>query len=139
MAGNAVNRAALKRPVILPGQVWTGVNASLGRVIRVTGLDDGRVSFEVIEGSKTTRPITRHTLLTCYRLTRDPRNSPVAVNGEDLTVAEAQVIAAFQRLADRWPATLKVVTVNGQLRVLHAGSPVRDSSVLEVIRGVRAE
>jgi hypothetical protein len=119
--------------------VWTGINALLGRVIRVTGVKDGRVSFEVIAGSQTVRPIAQHTLLNCYRLSRDPRNQPVAVNGEELTVAEGQAISAFQRLADRWPGTLKLVTVNGELRVLHAGSPVRESSVLEVIRGMAAE
>lgn len=133
-------RKVPRRPEILPGQVWTGRGASLGRMIRVTGIRDGMVSYEVMAGSNTSKPVRQATILVNYRLSRDPRfTNPVAANGEGLTVHEAQVIASLQRLADRWPATLKVALVNGELRVLHAGQPVQEDSVLEVIRGIPGE
>jgi hypothetical protein len=124
---------------ILPGQVWTGRRALLGRVIRVTSLEDDKVHFEVIEGSRTSKPIRRASLLAQYGIRSDPRVNPVADNGEELTLAEGQVIASFYRLADRWPGTLKVVVVNSELRILHTSRPVHDSSVLARIRGVPGE
>ena len=57
-----------RRPDILPGQVWTGRGASLGRMIRVTGVRDGLVSYEVIAGSNTSKPVRTATVLVIYAM-----------------------------------------------------------------------
>lgn len=124
---------------VRPGQTWIGRGASLGRAIRIIDIQGGVVSFDVIEGYRTSRPIRLATLWANYVLSIDPRQDPVADNGERLTIVEGQVIASLHRLADRWPQTLKVVIVNGCLRVMHADQPVRDSSVLAKIGGIPGE
>jgi hypothetical protein len=46
-----------------------------------------------------------------------------AANGDELTPAEAQAIAALQRLAKHWPPTLKLVSMGGSLSVIHGADP----------------
>jgi hypothetical protein len=42
-----------------------------------------------------------------------------AANGDTITVREANAIAAFMRLAKRWPDTLTVVSTGESLALIH--------------------
>lgn len=133
-----MNRLAVPLPV--PGQAWRGKKPIEGRMIRVTGVDGKYVRYEVLAGTwggRSPRQIQLSTLRKDYELVRE--GGGPAVNGFPLDTYEAQVIASLRRISERWPGTLKVVIMNGELAVMRAGSELRTGNVIEVMRGVRAE
>jgi hypothetical protein len=44
----------------------------------------------------------------------------------DLTSEERNAIAALERLAKRWPQTLKLISMDGNLHIVRAGDPRAD-------------
>jgi hypothetical protein len=65
-------------------------------------------------------------------------------NGSELTEDEARAVRSLDRLARRWPQTLKLVSMSGSLHVIHSaderfGSEVsteRGEAVLHTIHGI---
>lgn len=70
----------------------------------------------------------------------------IADNGEQATGEEARAIRSLQRLARRWPKTLKLISMDGSLHVIHTDSEglpeygedreVRQACILADIRGI---
>jgi hypothetical protein len=67
-----------------------------------------------------------------------------AANGNYVTEQEARAIQSLHRLAERWPQTLKLVSMGGSLYVVHANdarfhdedSRIRGEAVLDSIDGI---
>jgi hypothetical protein len=68
-------------------------------------------------------------------------------NGDDLTMAEAKAIAQLTTMARYWPQTLKLVSMDGRLCVIHEGDwrfghfdrIERQESILAEIAGIPNE
>jgi hypothetical protein len=68
-------------------------------------------------------------------------------NGDDLTVAEAAAIENLRRLARAWPQTLRLISMDGALSVIHADDwrfghfdrTMRQESILAEIDGIPNE
>jgi hypothetical protein len=68
-------------------------------------------------------------------------------NGDDLTIPEAMAIENLKRLARAWPQTLKLISMDGQLSVIHEGDwrfghfdrIMRQETILAEIAGIPNE
>ena len=69
----------------------------------------------------------------------------MTAHGSELTSDEAKAVAALQRLAKRWPSTLKLLSMSGTLCVVHTDderlhqldcSSARSDAVLAYIDGI---
>jgi hypothetical protein len=66
------------------------------------------------------------------------------INGDPMTRAEIRAVQSLDRLAKRWPKTLKLVSMGGTLCVVHDDderfhsehSPERGESVLYTFEGI---
>jgi hypothetical protein len=66
-----------------------------------------------------------------------------AVNGDTITVREANAIDALMRLAKRWPDTLTLVATGGLLCLFHTGDerftepwPANEDAIIAHIGGI---
>jgi hypothetical protein len=68
-------------------------------------------------------------------------------NGDPMTLEEVRAVQALARLAKRWPPTLKLISMSGDLYVMHAGderfgslsSQERQACVLYTFTGIPNE
>lgn len=122
---------------VCPGQVWTGTKNITGRKIRIEKIEGGHVWYETLEGSwgiGEVRRIKVSSLLDRYEMT----GTDGSVNGVRLHPGESQAVAALRKLAGRWPCTLEVAVLNGELAVLRAGTGGSPPQVIETMKGMAA-